>query len=104
VKLWELAAADLLDARDIGLVPWVPLTQFDDPAEWIMRRCRDRIDSDAPPNERENLLAVTQLLARLRYNSEMLFQILGGSKAMIDLLKLAATCRSLASFRKELAR
>ena len=30
------------------------------------------------------MLAVTQLLARLRYNDETLFQILGGRKAMIE--------------------
>jgi hypothetical protein len=148
VKLWELNGAELLAAGEIGLVPWVPLTLFDDPPESIVRQCRDRIDRDASPNEHENLLAVTQLLARLRYNNETLFQILGGPKAMIespllqelkaewereniakvlearfgvagqvlgsdlnvidedrldDLLKLAATCRSLASFRKKLA-
>ena len=34
--------------------------------------------------EKENLLAVTQFLARLRYNDEALFEILGGRKAMIE--------------------
>jgi hypothetical protein len=120
------------------------------------RSSRARIDRDAPPNEHINLLAVTQFLARLRYNDPKLFQILGGRKAMIesplidelkaewtreatidttqraivkflearfgvaaraltptlktvdddrldDLLTLAATCRSLASFRKKIS-
>jgi hypothetical protein len=31
------------------------------------RQCRERIDQDAPPGEHENLLAVSQLLAGLRY-------------------------------------
>jgi len=142
----------LLSAGDVGLIPWVPLAQFDGPPEPIVRQCRARIDRDAPPNEYEILLAVTQFLARFRYNNQKLFQILGGRKAMIEsplfqelkaewtrettiedlmdvlvarfgskarpletelkaiddearlreLIKHAATCRTLASFRKQL--
>ena len=149
VKLWEISAEDLLAAGDVGLIPWVPLAQFDGPPEQVVRRCRGRIDRDAPPNEHENLLAVTQFLSRLRYNNAKLFQILGGRRAMIEsplvdelkaewtretlihflvarfgpkaealeteikgisdearlkeLIKHAATCRSLSSFRKQLA-
>ena len=153
VKLWELPASELLAAGDVGLIPWVPLAQFHEPAETIMRECRERIDRDAPPDEHENMLAVTQLLAGLRYNDPKLFQILGGRKAMIEspllrellqenstdrvretlinflvarfgskaqsvetelqsisdesrlqeLVKHAATCRSLNSFRKHLS-
>jgi hypothetical protein len=44
----------------------VPLAQFDGPPEPIMRECRERIDREAPANEHENMLAVTQLLAGLR--------------------------------------
>jgi hypothetical protein len=66
VKLWEVPAEDLLAAGDIGLVPWVPLAQSDSPPESIMRECRARIDQVASRAERENLLAVTQFLARLR--------------------------------------
>jgi hypothetical protein len=83
-KLWEVPAKDLLAAGDVGLIPWVPLAQFDGPPEPILRQCRARIDRDAPPNEHENLLAVTQLLTGLRYNDPRLFQILGGRKAMIE--------------------
>ena len=43
-----------------------------------------RIDQQADTLERENLLAVTQVLAGLRYNDPGLFQILGGRKAMIE--------------------
>jgi hypothetical protein len=84
VKLWEVPAADLLAAGDVGLIPWVPLTRFDDPPESIFRECRARIDHDAPPEEHENLLAVTQVLASLRYDDPGLFQLLGGRKAMIE--------------------
>jgi hypothetical protein len=84
VKLWEVPAADLLTSGDVGLIPWVPLTRFDDPPESIFRECRARIDHDAPPGEHENLLAVTQVLAGLRYDDPRLFQLLGGRKAMIE--------------------
>ena len=85
VKLWEVPSADLLKSDDVGLVPWVPLTDFSDPPRRIIEECRRRIDAEAPENERQNLLAVTQVLTRLRYNSERLFQILGGGDAMLEL-------------------
>jgi hypothetical protein len=84
VKLWEVPAERLLAAGDVGLIPWVPLARFDGPPEPIVRVCRTRIDRDAPAGEHENLLAVTQVLAGLRYNDPKLFQILGGRKAMIE--------------------
>ncbi len=84
VKLWEVPAGDLLATADIGVIPWVPLAQFDGPPEPIIRECRARIDKVGSHAEKENLLAVTQFLARLRYNDEALFEILGGRKAMIE--------------------
>ena len=83
-KLWEVPAQELLAAGDVGLIPWVPLTQFDGPPELIIRQCRDQIDQVTSPDEHLNLLAVTQCLTRLRYNIPKLFQILGGRKAMIE--------------------
>jgi hypothetical protein len=84
VQLWSIPAETLLDAHDVGLIPWVPLTHFDGPPEPIFQQCRARIDKEAPPEERENLLAVTQVLAGLRYNEVGLFQLLGGRNAMIE--------------------
>jgi hypothetical protein len=84
VELWTIPAADMLAAGDVGLIPWVPLAQFDGPREPIFQECRTRIDRDAPPDEHENLLAVTQILAGLRYNDPRLFQLLGGREAMIE--------------------
>jgi hypothetical protein len=71
----------LLAAGDVGLVPWVPLAQFDGPPEPVFRQCRARIEQDAPADEQENLLAVTQLLAGLRYNDPSLFQLFDGECA-----------------------
>jgi hypothetical protein len=84
IELWTILAADLLATNDVGLIPWVPLAKIDGPPEPIFRECRERIDRDAPRDERESLLAVTQFLARLNYNDPRLFQILGGRKAMIE--------------------
>ena len=84
LELWTIPAADMLAAGDVGLIPWVPLAQFDGPPEPIFQECRTRIDRDAPPDEHENLLAVTQILAGMRYNDPRLFQILGGREAMIE--------------------
>jgi hypothetical protein len=75
----------LLAAQDPGLVPWVPLTQFAGPPEPVLQQCRAIIDGRAQPDERENLLAVTQVLARLRYNDEALMAIFGGRQAMLEL-------------------
>jgi hypothetical protein len=84
VELWTVPAADLLAAGDVGLIPWVLLSKFDGPPEPIFRECRSRIDRDGRPEERENLLAVSQVLAGLRYDDPRLFQILGGREAMIE--------------------
>jgi hypothetical protein len=50
----------------------------------FFQECRARIDRDAPSDEHENLLAVTQILAGMRYNDPKLFQILVGREAMIE--------------------
>ncbi len=85
VELWAVPAEELLQAGDIGLVPWVPLTDFADPPQRMMERCRDLIERAAPPGERASLLAVTQVLAYLRYNSVELLEILGGRKVMLEI-------------------
>src|SRR5712692_9836481 len=84
VELWALPAAQLLAANDIGLIPWVPLTQFDGPPEPVLQQCRERIDQHAAVDERANLLVVTQVLTRLRYNDPQLLTILGGTRIMIE--------------------
>ncbi len=82
VELWKVPAEDLLAADDIGLIPWVPLAQFDGPPEPIFRACRARIEREPDPKERESLRVVTHFLAGLKYNDPGLFQLLGGQNAM----------------------
>jgi len=88
VELWTFSADELFESGDVGLIPWVPLAASDDPPERVARRCRDAIEQHAPAGEKANLLAVTQVLTRLRYNDpevvQVLLDILGGSQAMIE--------------------
>jgi hypothetical protein len=84
VELWTVPAETLLAENDVGLVPWVTLAQLQWPPEEVFRECRERIDKLAAPGEHENLLAVTQVLARLRFDDPKLFSLLGGRKAMIE--------------------
>jgi len=84
VKLWTLPAEALLAQNEIGLIPWVPLTRFDGPPEIVLQECRQRIEQNATADERANLLAVTQVLTRLRYNDPQLLTILGGIQVMIE--------------------
>jgi hypothetical protein len=84
VPVSQLSAEALLAANDVGLVPWVPLTQTTLPAADLLQRCREQIDRLATPAEHGNLLAVTQILAGLRYNDPALLTILGGKLHMIQ--------------------
>jgi hypothetical protein len=77
VELWTLPAEDLLEAGDIGLIPWVPLTAFREPPEALLERCRRRIEEQAPLQDQANLLAVSQVLARLRFKNPDLLALLG---------------------------
>ncbi len=83
VNLWEVDAEDLLSADEVGLIPWIPLTQFDESPHAMLTHCRERIDQSASPHQ-VNLLAVCQVMTRLRYNDDTLMEIFGGRKIMIE--------------------
>jgi len=84
VELWTVPAEELLAADDVGLIPWVPLSHFTGSPEPLLQQCRERIDRQAGPEERANLLAVIQVMTRLRYNDPRLLTLLGGSQAMFE--------------------
>jgi hypothetical protein len=84
VELWTIPAEELLRAGDVGLIPWVPLTDFTDPPETMLRRCRESIEEHAPAGEKANLLVVTQVFSFLRYNDLGLLTILGGKNVMLE--------------------
>jgi hypothetical protein len=62
----------------------VPLAHFDGPPKPVFQRCREVIDRRARPEEHDNLLAVSQVFAGLRYDNPRLFEILGGTEAMLE--------------------
>jgi hypothetical protein len=82
VEVWKVPATELLATGDVGPIPLVPLAHFDGPLDPILLECRERIERDAPPGQRENLRVVTHFFAGLKYNDPRLFQKLGGQKAM----------------------
>jgi hypothetical protein len=84
VELWNVAAEPMLPFHDVGILPWVPLMHHDMPTEQLLHEVRQRIDRQASGEEHANLLAVTQILMRLRYDDPRLFAIFGGTQAMIE--------------------
>jgi hypothetical protein len=83
VELWTIPAEELLAAPDVGVVPWATLGQYDGAPEVLLRRCRDRVDREGG-EQRANLLAVTQVFARMHFDRPDWLEILGGRKAMTE--------------------
>jgi hypothetical protein len=83
IELWTIPADEVLASNEPGLMPWVPLMHFTGAPEPVFEQCRSVIER-APSGEQSTLLAVTQVLARLRYNDPALFRILGGRQPMIE--------------------
>src|SRR5437879_5628775 len=52
-------------------------------SSWKLPRI-PKIDEQAPPEEHDNLLAVSQVLVQLRYNDPEPLAILGGERIMIE--------------------
>jgi predicted transposase YdaD len=84
VELWTVPAEQLLALQDPGLVPWVLLANITGPPEPVLQRCRALIDQQVTVEERPNLLAVCQVLAKLRYNDPAFLALFGGRQAMIE--------------------
>jgi hypothetical protein len=84
IELWTLPAEQFLAEGDVGVVPWVPLMQFDGPPEALLERCAAKIEGKAHPKDRADLLAVSQVITGLRFADPELLRLLGGQKAMIE--------------------
>jgi len=84
VELWTFQAKELLETGNVGLIPWVPLTQFQGRPEALLDDCRRRIERNAPAKEQADLLAVSQVMARLRFPSPEMLALLGGKRIMIE--------------------
>jgi hypothetical protein len=84
VELWTLPAEEFLAQGDVSVVPWVSLMQFEGPPEALLARCAEKIEREAHPKERADLLAVAQVLTQLRFPHPELVNLLGGQQAMIE--------------------
>jgi hypothetical protein len=96
IKLWTLSADDLLATDDVGLIPWVPLTAFSGSPEALLQMCRERIEKQALPTQKANLLATTHVMAEMRYNDLDLMKLLGVSPmSMQDVIDASPWIRSI---------
>jgi hypothetical protein len=84
VQLWEVPEEELWTLDDPGIIPWIPLSKSDRAPETVVEQCRKRIEQQAPAEERENLLAVTQIFTWLRFKDKQLLQRLGGRKMIAE--------------------
>jgi hypothetical protein len=84
VNLWEVPAEELLAAGDVGLMPLLPLAHFDGPPEIMLETCRQRIEQQAKPEEKDNLLATTHAMASIRYNDQQLLLLLGATRMSLE--------------------
>jgi hypothetical protein len=84
VELWTLPAETFLAEGDVGVVPWVALMHFDGPPEALLERCADKIEREAHPREKADLLAVSQVLSELRFPNPELLRLLGGPEPMLE--------------------
>ena len=84
VELWTLPAAEFLTQGDVGVTPWVPLMHFDGPPESLLQRCADKIEREAHPKDRADLLAVSQVLGELKFSLPLLASIFGGQQTMFE--------------------
>jgi hypothetical protein len=84
VEVWKLSAAEFLAAGDVGVTPWMTLMEFDGPPEQLLERCAEKIEREASPQDRANLLAVSQVLTQLRFSDPALLRLLGGQETMIE--------------------
>jgi hypothetical protein len=83
VEVWTRSAEELLRATNVGAAVWATLAHYDGPPEVLLQRCRDRIEREGGA-QKANLLAVSQVFAKLHYDKPEWLEILGGRKAMIE--------------------
>jgi hypothetical protein len=84
VELWTLPAEEFLAESEVGVSPWVPLMQFAGPPETLLERCAEKIERDAHPKDRADLLAVSQVMTELRFPDPELLTFFGGLRTMIE--------------------
>ncbi len=96
IELWTLSAETFLSQGDVGIVPLILLMDFDGPPEALVERCAEKIEREAHPKDWADLLAVSQVLAGVRFPNPELLRLLGGEQTMIEspvLRKMIAATR-----------
>jgi hypothetical protein len=83
-ELWTLSAEEHLTSGDVSVVPWTVLMQFAGPPEALLERCADKIEREAHPKDRADLLAVTQVLAELVLPIPAVLDLFKGKESMIE--------------------
>ncbi|HEY7427766.1 MAG TPA: hypothetical protein VH682_26280 [Gemmataceae bacterium] len=66
------------------MTPWVPLMHIDGPPESLLERCAEKIEREAHPKDRVDLLAVSQVLGGLKFPLPLLADIFGGEQTMLE--------------------
>jgi hypothetical protein len=84
VEMWTLPAEDYLASGDVGIVPLIPLMRFDGPPEALLERCAEKIEREAHPKDKPDLLVVSQVLSQLKFSDPELLNLLKGKEAMIE--------------------
>jgi len=84
VNLWELNASDFLPLTDPGFAPWLPLTKINGSPEPVLQHCKDVIEAKTSGGEQENLLSITEILARLRFDKTLVRTIFRRGGEMIE--------------------
>lgn len=84
VRMWELAAEDLLASGDVGMVPWAALAHTDKQPEQLLGECVARIDQVPDAVDRSGLLATTEILAGLAFPKMRFPNLFRGPGAMIE--------------------
>ena len=84
VPLWELDAEAMLASEDVGIVPWVPLMHSRERPEVVLEHCREQIERLAHPADKDTLLAVSQVMAELKFPDPRLLALLGGDRVMFE--------------------
>jgi hypothetical protein len=84
VELWGLPAERFLAEAEPGTVPWITLMDYSGPPEALLERCAEKIEREAQPRDRADLLAVSQVFTGLRFPDPELLRLLGGQEPMIE--------------------
>ena len=100
VELWTLPAEELLAAKDVGLIPWVPLTDFADP-EFVEAYVAKKTRANA---QRNILMFLETRFGAIPPDLAERIQSVADEDRLTDLVCKAASCPDLDAFRRETQR